>query len=417
VYENQNVNVSFRTDNWNLNKAYSNIPMDVLLDGTVIKTEYVNFAAYGVGFHHYNIDIGENVGNHTISARINWGKRNNEVDPNNNCTSNISITIKAAINLQIEAVTPNSDYRQGVEVMTTFRIKNLSRHDIVPSHNLTVSLFIRYSGRTITVPVKISVVIPAYGENLVYWKWAVPQNAAGKVFSLTATVNSNGGVDETNTADNSAVLIRTITAATNSQTPDTQYESKSPSGFTIINPPAATCTSAVWSEWVYENERFVKKNYGLKIDTATSEPQLIPDNNSPSRKYENGYWQIRAGYGFSFSYSVGVSSISGKFLPNTVTYTAWQSGYATFPEFKYSTAQNKYRTLERIGNVFIFYSNLYATRNARLHFLPLWYPDGDYVVSTTIYDLWTPAGMISATITSKPLIIIGSAFDDYYVGK
>jgi hypothetical protein len=62
VYENGTVTVTCRTDNWNLLKAYSGIPVGLVYDGQVVATEYVNFSAYGVGYHTFTLNVGSNIG-------------------------------------------------------------------------------------------------------------------------------------------------------------------------------------------------------------------------------------------------------------------------------------------------------------------------------------------------------------------
>ena len=52
-----------------------------------------------------------------------------------------------------------------------------------------------------------------------------------------------------------------------------------------------------------------------------------------------------------------------------------------------------------------------------VHFTPIWYPNGNYTVSVTLSDLWTPAGMITKTVNTNTIRIIDSAYDDWHVGR
>ena len=45
------------------------------------------------------------------------------------------------------------------------------------------------------------------------------------------------------------------------------------------------------------------------------------------------------------------------------------------------------------------------------------YPNGNYTVSVTATDVWTPAGMISLVRNSNAIKIVDSAYDDWYVGE
>ena len=82
---------------------------------------------------------------------------------------------------------------------------------------------------------------------------------------------------------------------------------------------------------------------------------------------------------------------------------------AYFPEFAY---KNYYRLLEKTGTKFGFQKNKYSHSKAKVHFTPLWFPDGDYTVFTETFDYWTPAGMLKVNSDSK-IIIEGDVYDDW----
>jgi hypothetical protein len=65
----------------------------------------------------------------------------------------------------------------------------------------------------------------------------------------------------------------------------------------------------------------------------------------------------------------------------------------------------------------MFERNPYADGKERLHFTPLWYPNGDYTVSVIASEVWTPAGMIQAVRNCNTIRIVDSAYDDWYVGE
>lgn len=89
-----------------------------------------------------------------------------------------------------------------------------------------------------------------------------------------------------------------------------------------------------------------------------------------------------------------------------------QNAVSYFPEFHYETY---WRLLERMGGGrFEFQRNHYSTYKNRTHFTPIWMPDGSYPVSTWLLDSWTPAGMLSASL-SDSLTIRGSLWDDWHV--
>jgi hypothetical protein len=87
-----------------------------------------------------------------------------------------------------------------------------------------------------------------------------------------------------------------------------------------------------------------------------------------------------------------------------------------FPEFKYSNTAGSFRHLDRNGtNNFRFPANRNAKDNARLHFTPLWFPNGSYQCQGFISDVWTPVGMLFGHYNSNIINISGSAYDDWHV--
>jgi hypothetical protein len=84
----------------------------------------------------------------------------------------------------------------------------------------------------------------------------------------------------------------------------------------------------------------------------------------------------------------------------------------------YSNEIGSYRSFSKLGmNNFRFAPNTYALNNARIHYTPLWFPDGNYVVQGFASDLWTPAGMMYGYAKSNTVIISKSALDDWYTGR
>lgn len=418
-YENDTVKVTFRTDSWDRYNAYNDIPVQLLYNGSVIYTEYVDYAVYGGKNHTLNLNVGGTVGVNDIKVRVNWPNHSSEINPNNNETSTVQVTVKPKIDLTIQAITPNSDYRAGMTVVTSYRIYNNNRHSIIPSHNNTVSFEAYYYNGSTKVVISSQTwkqaVIPFYDNNLVYFKWTVPSNIAGKTVYCKAVVNSENGFDEYNTSNNTATLTRTVAKVNTSQTPDTQYEETKPNGFTIPSSPSTSTGSAKWSLWTYSNGSFVKKNYGVAISSTA--PTITPDEDSPSAEYKSGQWQMRSGHGIYLSYYPSITSISGYTMPASSAYTAVQRVEAAFPEFKYAKTVGSFRSIEKYGGAWVFVRNTTADLNERLHFTPLWYPNGNYIISVMATDVWTPSGMISSVRNSNTIKIIDSAYDDWYVGE
>ncbi len=312
--------------------------------------------------------------------------------------------------LIIEALAPNSNYREDVEVMTTFKVKNAASCNYTPNQNISVKFGVYHGSALLYSTIKSSVVIPANGENIAYFKWKVPKGLNDANLTIKGEVLDNG-----NSVDITQLHVQTEVPS-KSTTPDTKYETSKPAGWTMPAVQTPVPPNAAWSEWIYTNGNFQKKSYNMYIQYTSPIP-IIPDSNSPSASYENGTWKIKSGYGFTVNY-MPVVRFNSVLTASSTAYTLPQSGYMTFPEFSYSTATGKYKTLELMSGNFQFPQNPNAG-NKRLHFIPVWFPNGtkNYTPFCYFYDCWTPAGMISACINANSFSIIGSQYDDWYNGR
>ncbi len=411
--------VSFMTANYDTRNSYTNIPVQILFDGKVVYTAYVNYEAGAIKNHSVTFTVGSGAGVIGITARVNWQDHLNEVNISNNETDAVSLTVSDSADLGIVAINPNAPYREGLEVVTAFRIYNYSGGHVIPANDVSVTFraYCSENGQTLLASSQTweRVVIPSGGDNLVWFKWKVPEGTAGKKIFISASLNSRVTVPETDWSNNIADMTETVAGRLYSATPDTQYERERPSGYRTVSAPAVTAGEAKWSVWEYQHGTFVRVNYGIGIKAAS--PVITADQNDPSAEQKNGRWTMKSGYGFSISYSADTQSLSGYAVPNTLAYTGIQTAYATFPEFGYSTDTGKFRTLEKANGTWQFESNPDADHRGRIHFTPLWFPDGDYTVSVTASDFWTPAGMISANVNCAPITIKGSAYDDWFLGR
>lgn len=312
--------------------------------------------------------------------------------------------------LTIETIKPNSRYNENTEVISSFKVKNASLAKIIPNNNISVKFTVTKGSELLYTTTKTNIVIPVENENLVYFKWKVPKGLNNSPVTVKGEIIDNGKV--VHTAQQS---INTEVVA-QSQTPDTQYQDTKPSVWAQTTPLSPYANSATWSEWIYSNGSYQKKDYGIQI---VKEPvPLIPDSNCPSAELKNGVWNLKSGYGIALNYWPAKTTASGTLNPPSSAYTSVQSGYMQFPEFDYSYTNGKFRTLDMISGHFEFKTNS-AANQKRIHFVPVWYPNGvqNYMASCYFYDLWTPAGMLSARLNTNSFTINGSMYDDYYIGR
>ena len=328
-------------------------------------------------------------------------------NPSSKYTGNADLTLyaqwKEERTLSLEAIAPNAPYRENTEVITSFNLVNNGTRNCIPSDNVSVIFKVYKDNSLIKIVTKGRAVVPANDKNLLYFKWKVPTNIG------SSTISVSGEIVESGLSYGQIRRSYSTGKYTVSATPDTKYEISAPSGFTIPNVPSTSNGTKTWSMYSYENGAFKKTNYGISFSNDT--PKITPAA-SANAILSNGIWTMKSGYGIEISFANGVKSLSGYTMPSADSYTLSQYAIAKFPEFSYLASLNKYRTLELSSGKWIFRQN---GSYGRLHFTPLWYPDGVYTVAVEQSDLWTPAGMITRKVNTNSVTIKGSAYDDWYV--
>lgn len=325
---------------------------------------------------------------------------NTDYESNHN-NNELYLTCKTAAPLEIKAIATNAPYRLNTNVITSYWILNGSSSDITPETGISICFEVYDgNGKLITELYKNNIVVPANDKNLVFFKWHIPDKVNGNILKTKSFIIGN----EVQSATNSYTPIDYTVYST----PDTKYEDSSPVGFSVPLKPSTQSGYATWWQYEYINNEFVKKNYGIGLN---SDETISLISQSPST--QNNNLVTKSGYPISVEFNNSLSKVSGYSLPDSKAYTDTQYIIAKFPEFGYSIGIDKCRTLI-YDEVWKFRKN--ATYG-NVHFIPIYYPNTDYFVSFTKSDLWTPAGMITSIVTSQQLTIEGSAFDDWYVGR
>lgn len=326
-----------------------------------------------------------------------------ESNGNNNA---LTLSCKVKHPLTLEPIPQNADYRENTEVITSFWLKNSFSDDYTPAEEVSIK-FCVYKGSTlIHTYTKRKAVVPGNQYNLLYFKWKVPTGLNSADVKITGEIIDDGISYNKETASYST------TPYTRVQTPDTQFEKKGPSGFSIPANTSTYGTACEWWEWTYSNGEFIKKEYytGLAYYTIKIEPK-----NTQTASKNGSTWYMNSGYGITMSLNNGTNpSKSGFSTAPADSYSLPQYGVAYFPEYGYSKESGKITTLTLSGDKWIFPVN---GSYGNVHFTPLWYPDGDYIVRVQLSDMWTPGGMMKKEYKSNTIIIKDSAYDDWYVGR
>lgn len=405
VYQYDQAIVRISAENMDPYHSYTNIPVAIYLNNRLVHSTTVNFAAGSVNHVIFTLSVGALEGRQSLNVRINWAHRNEEVSAENN-TKSVGFEVEKRIQIEVHPVSPNGAYFAGYEVISSFMVSSTT--EILPDENLCFELEVYTvqgeSETRILTRTKCGIVVPANGENLVWFRWNIPVGMEGTLLLCRGTVNGQG------VGSASGFFTETVQGMLSSQTPNTVYAGKAPEGDNgKISAPEESAGSATWNQWEYIEGEFVLRQYGIEVSGS---PKLMP--NSSSAIYADGVWEMKSGYGVSLTWAPTLSQLSGFLMPDEDAYTGIQAALAVFPEYAYSLAEGEYRVLECEGEGVRFAENPDAA-GERIHFIPIYVADGDYIVSVAASQIWTPAGMITAKRNCY-VRIHGSVYDDFYIG-
>lgn len=414
IYRGQTITVTMTLGNKDTHNKYAAVPLTLLFDGDEIDTTYYEINAGASIVIQYHINVGDGIGEHEITARVNWEYRSIEVNSSDNEASVSFTVIGNDCDLSADAVENSQDYVEGMTVITSYYVGNDGASDITPSDHCSASFrayhMVNGDVKVIATDTWQDVVIPKGETNLVYFKWTVSDGMAGKAVFTECTVNTS--MADVLPTNNTAATTKIVKARENSQTPNTRYEDKAPRGYREADAPEHGTDVAKWTQWEYENGAFVKKNYGVNISPVS--PSVKPSEQCSTAKQIGNEWIMGSGYGVEISYTPSIITANGCNAPSVEAFTDIQDAKVFFPEYAYSGSNGMYSVLEKADGKYQFISNSNADGNARVHFIPVYVNDGEYIASVTASQVWTPAGMIAAVRNANAITINGTMYSDWY---
>ena len=299
------------------------------------------------------------------------------------------------------------EYRVDTDVITPVTL--YAGSEINPDGPATVTFTIKGSTYRMS-----NIVIPEGDSQLAWVKWHTPSEPQ----DITITVRTNRG-----TLSQTTIKAKVVDLSSNDP-PDPKATDTAgswrPSGVPGREEKSYAAWSVWWAQWhpywVWHSTGdddgywvdegwydFFRDNYSASM-TATT--RIEPDEKNPTASGST----MKSGYGINNTVTATVSTSA----PMS-HYTYGQTAVSYFPEFNYTTY---WRLLDRLSSGrtarFQFAENIYSTYKQRVHFSPVWFPDGSYTVNTHVMDIWTPAGMLCANLTDS-VTISGSLYDDWHI--
>ncbi|PWL55835.1 MAG: hypothetical protein DBY38_00655 [Clostridium cadaveris] len=312
------------------------------------------------------------------------------------------------------------EYRCDTDVITSITVNTDRRR--TPDNPVSVTF--RVNGQNYTVS---NIYIPEGESQKVWFKWHTPKTPQ----TLNIDVSISGA------SANKANITAQIVDLKENTPPNPTANDKNSSFKTSSIPSKAPKTSATWGKWdCYWEPKWewqanwswvsTGKNTGYWVDNGhwvdrgdwkykwisyyaylSANMNLQPDAKVPTAYSKT----MKSGYGINLNVNSNLSSNA----PSS-SITGAQNAISYYPEFNYKTYN---RVLEMItagySSSFQLRKNKYSTYNQRVHFTPIWYPDGIYSVYAEVIDIWTPEGMLSVNLNDY-VNIKGSLYDDWHIG-
>lgn len=308
---------------------------------------------------------------------------------------------------EVEITEFDYEYRTNTEVITAVEVKGGQSDPDAP-----VSVTFTVGGRSYRVN---NVYYPEGDSQLAWIRWTTPEEP--QTMTITIRVHGGGRVDK-------GTLQVNIVDLDENPPPDPNADDRNDGFSRPLIPANEEKTTAEWGVWrPWWQEHWVwhdgdEEDDGYWCDhgwwefdfdrysaSLTASMEITPDEKAPTASGDT----MKSGYGFNEKVTTHVSTNQSSAV------TPAQNAVTYFPEFQY---QNFWRLLERMNNgydmIHEFQENRYSTYGRRIHFTPIWYPDGSYTAYTWLIDCWTPAGMLSMNLTDS-LTIDGNLWSDWHI--
>ena len=344
-----------------------------------------------------------------INALIDANNSIAEINELNN-SLNTAVTINAAkpdLTIISDTIT---NYFTGKSVVIAAQISNPS---VQPVPAVEVRLAISStSSETVLISKSETIPIPARSSNLAVFRIQLPETAGSYTISLQ--VDPSNLIQESNEGNNSRAKAVSISAENRIAMPDPDSTGLEQSfiqngrKLPLLSLPASSAYHT-WQEYRLESGSYVLKNYWMRLTTTFT---ISPD---PRVSIAGQPDVIESGFGLTASALTTI--ITNYDRPEKLV--GPQMLYSFYPETCYGLSPyTRYANALAVasgnpGETSISWHypvSPFSTVGSRLHYTPLWIPDGPYPVLAQAFYAWSPVGQVYE-YKSDPVTILGDMYD------
>ena len=315
-------------------------------------------------------------------------------DPNNEITESNENNNTLTSTLAVKPIPPDlaiiatnaQNWYAGKEVVVTATVVNYTKR-AVPE--VTVRLTLGSSRYEEVIP------MPGNGSNLAVFRIKLP-SATGSA-SLAFTVDPYNAIPEGNESNNDLSKTVQIVAVPfgivlDPDLPELEQTYKTRGLLSIPN--ATNSDYHIWQEVRYESGSYVTRTYWAKLQTVFS---LVPD---PRIAYQSEPKRMESGFGVQVALRTQLTTNYDHPEKLVGAQMAWvyspEAGYGQYPQWS-----GVFDSLQASGGTpgdkvvsWRYAVNPWSESGSRLHYTPLWFPDGQYTVLSQAFYAWSPAGQM-----------------------
>jgi hypothetical protein len=338
-------------------------------------------------------------------------------------------------------------YRTKTDVIFAVKLSETSGKASIPdtTYDKNARVKVKFDCGTLKIDEQ-NVVVPAGKSQLVWVKFHIPENYGNFDIKVTATFTympitasttqaENGNTTEVKafpgiTKEVTKTFPVSVTDVIEAEPPDTTATGedgkpiKKPSSYNAdaVMPSFSATNERSWVRYTYNTStgKFVETTYSA---TLFKNSMSIKAGELVKTAKDEGM-TIKSGYPFDVNIDTQIAGDSQGNVANigsTTWITPIQTGRFLFPEFNYTEYDRIAEYLDPTSleasaspTTMHFRGNRFNRDNAKIHYTPLWFPNGPYKVYCHVRDAWTPAGELSANLSAE-INIQGNVFDDWHI--
>ena len=339
--------------------------------------------------------------NVTVTANVDPDNLIQESNENNN-TRTATIAVNA-LRPDIEVVDSTvTDWYAGMDVTVSAAIRNRTAQ---PVPSVAIRLTIGAASYIENIP------LAGNGSNLVVFRVAVPSATGSYIVKITA--DPDGALNETDENNNTltkSIQVKAVPASfvTDPDSPDMEQRYKV---YGLMDIPSSTPSEYhTWQEVRLESGNYVTRTYWARLTTTIS---ILPDSRIA---YADKPKLMESGFGFSVYCSTVLTTNYDHPDKLVGTQMVWmrypESAYGQLSQWQDVRDSLKAKTGDP-GDTSVVWqlkANPWSVTGSRLHYVPLWYPDGSYTAWGQAFYAWSPVGQLFDFETDA-LAISGDMYD------